>query len=64
MELNENHPRISLGPVDYNKTLDEYRQSICPTNEDDPSEKAKKSQHPEEQIWRYTAKQKADEQRE
>ena len=62
MEPKENYPGSSLGPVDYDKTLDEYWQSICPTNEDDPSGKAKKSQHPEEQIWRYTAKQKADEQ--
>ena len=64
MEPNENYPSSSLGPVDYNKTLDEYWQSICPTNKDGPSEKAKKSQNPEEQIWRHPVKQKTDEQRE
>ena len=58
MEPNENYPRSSLGPVDYDKTLDEYWQSICQTN---PSEKAKKSQNPEEQIRRYPENQKPDE---
>ena len=55
-----NHLRSSLGPVDYKKTLDEYWQSICPRNGEDLSEKAKKKQNPEEQIWRYPVIRKRD----
>ena len=61
MEPNENYPGSSLGPVDYEKTLDQYWQSSCPTNS---SDKAKKGQSPEEEIWRYPGNRKTDEQME
>ena len=61
MDPNENYPGSSLGPVDYDKTLDEYWQSNCPTNQ---SEKAKKNQNAKEEIWRYPENRKTDEQME
>ena len=74
MEPNENHPRAPLGPLTITRhcysqdvscysqrAQDEYWQSVCPTNKDDPSQKAKKSQNSD---WRYAAKLKTDEQRE
>ena len=70
MEPNLNCPRSSLltrisgdsrlGLVDYEKTLDEYWQSICPGHEEDSSKKAKKNKNPEEQKWRYLVIRKTD----
>ena len=59
-----NYPGSSLGPVDYEKTLDEYWQSICPGKggkDKTESQKEKKKQNPDKQIWRYPVKRKADE---
>ena len=64
MEPNVNYPGSSLGPVDYEKTLDEYWQSICPGKggkDKTESQKEKKKQNPDKQIWRYPVKRKADE---
>ena len=56
-----NYPSSSLGPVDYEKTLDEYWQSICPGKDMTESQKEKKKQNPDKQIWRYPVKRKTDE---
>ena len=64
MEPKVNYPRSSLGPVDYEKTLDEYWQSICPGKDGKDmteSQKEKKKQNPDKQIWRYSVKRKTDE---
>ena len=54
MEPNLNH-RSSLG---FEKELDEYWQSACPTK--DTSGQNKSKQNPGEQIWRYPVKEKTD----
>ena len=57
MDSNINH-RSSL---DFEKTLDEFWHSTCPTNK---AEKAKKKHNSEEQTWRYSTKQNTDKQKE